>query len=64
MVTVVGNDRSAAKRVTCQNCGAINEYMKNDIRVLHQGRDISGGPDGSEGFNCGGCGKEIVTRSW
>ncbi|AKE44819.1 hypothetical protein AU106_gp188 [Sinorhizobium phage phiM9] len=64
MPVVVGQDQSVKKRATCRHCGAINEYLPSEVRVLYSGKDISGGPDGAEGFNCAQCGKEIRTRSW
>lgn len=64
MPKIVGHDPSVTKRATCRHCGAINEYTPNEVRNLYSGRDISGGSDGADGFNCAGCGKEIYTRSW
>jgi hypothetical protein len=64
MVKIVGQDESATKRVTCRQCGAINEYMPIDVRELYRGKDIDGGSSGSDGFNCGKCNHEIITRSW
>jgi hypothetical protein len=66
MVKVVGYDSTIAKRITCGNCGAINEYLPTDVRELYRGRDYSGCGEGRDGFNCGNdsCGKEITTRSW
>lgn len=60
-IKVVGQDPAVTKRVTCRHCGAINEYTPTDVRQLYRGRDISGG---AEGFNCGQCQHEVVTRSW
>jgi len=64
MVKVVGQDNSMAKRKTCNHCGAVNEYMPNDVRELYRGRDMTGCGEGQDGFNCGQCQKEITTRSW
>jgi hypothetical protein len=64
MVKIVGQDPKLAKQVTCRHCGAINEYLPVEVRILRQGRDISGGPDGAEGFNCGQCQREVITRAW
>ncbi len=61
MPKVVGQDMSVTKRVTCKGCGAINEYTPNEVRVLSQGRDISQVMCMTKGFNCGACGKEIIT---
>ena len=54
---------SVAKRVTCRRCGAINEYLPHEVRELSRGRDISQAVCITEGFNCGQCGKEIITRA-
>lgn len=63
MPKIVGYDQAVMKRITCRNCGAINEYAPSDVRVLYKGRDISQTMCTTEGFNCGGCGKELITRS-
>lgn len=64
MPKVVGIDSSVFKRVTCRGCGSVIEYAPNEVRNLHNGTDYSGGSDGSDGFNCPNCGKEVATRSW
>jgi hypothetical protein len=64
MVKVVGQDNSMAKRATCGGCGAVNEYLPNEVRELYRGKDYTGCGEGRDGFNCGQCGKEITTRSW
>lgn len=64
MPIAVGKDDSLKKRATCRHCGTINEYWPNEVRNLHSGRDIGGGSDGADGFNCVGCGQEIYTRTW
>lgn len=63
-IRLIGEDPGAAKTITHRECGAVVEYHQNDVRILYQGTDISGGPDGREGFNCPKCGKEITTRAW
>jgi DNA-directed RNA polymerase subunit RPC12/RpoP len=64
MPKVVGQDTSVAKRVTCSHCGAINEYLPDEVRELYRGKDMSGCSEGYDGFNCGQCGKEIHTWSF
>ena len=64
MPVVVGRDESVYKKLTCRNCGSINQYAPNEVRTLREGRDYSGGSDGAEGFNCAGCGKEVIVRAW
>ena len=61
MPTVIGFDNAVKKKATCRKCGAINEYVPNDVRILSQGRDISGVNCRSEGFNCANCQNEIIT---
>ena len=63
MPTVIGFVDTVKKKATCRGCGAINEYVLDDVRVLSQGRDISGVNCRTEGFNCANCNKEIVTYS-
>ena len=64
MPTVIGFNPALKKQCTCKNCGAINEYVPNDVRVLYEGRDITGCYEYNEGFNCANCGKEIIIKSW
>lgn len=64
MPVVVGRDESVYKKLTCHHCCSINQYTPNEVRTLREGRDYSGGSDGAEGFNCAGCGKEVIVRAW
>lgn len=61
MPKIVGHDDSITKRITCRVCGAINEYVPRDVRVLHQGRDISQCMCTTKGFNCAQCSAEVIT---
>lgn len=63
MPTVVGFDSAVKKRATCRTCGAMNEYTPAEERILYQGRDISQCICTTKGFNCGNCGKEVITYS-
>lgn len=64
MPIAVGKDQSVFKRVTCRNCGTINEYAPGEVRNLWNGCDYSGGSDGADGFNCAHCGEEVITKRW
>lgn len=64
MPKVVGQDNSVYKRLTCKNCGAINEYTPNEVRVLYSGKDISGCMEITKGFNCAQCGLEVITEQY
>lgn len=61
MPAVIGFADEVKKKATCRKCGAINEYVPNDVRIFIQGRDIRGAHCRIEGFNCANCSKEIVT---
>ena len=65
MVKVISTepDESVTKRIICRHCGATLEYVPNDVKKCH-GKDIAGGPDGSEWINCPNCGKSVTIRSW
>lgn len=63
MAKVIGKDESAVKRVTCQNCAAIVEYVKNDVQT-YNGTDYSGGPDGHTWVDCPACLNKIILSSW
>lgn len=64
MPKVVGQDQGVYKHITCRNCGAINEYLPKDVRLLWSGTDYGGGSDGAKGFNCAQCGNQIHTERW
>jgi hypothetical protein len=64
MPKVVGFDPKTVKQATCQECGAINEYVPKDVRTLWSGTDYGGGPDGAKGFTCANCGKDVITYRW
>jgi RNase P subunit RPR2 len=63
MVTVVGIDIAAVKRVTCRGCASILEYTTKEVQVQH-GTDYGGGSDGTEWVNCPSCGGEAIVKSW
>ncbi len=63
MPKVIGQNPEVAKQATCRKCGAINEYLPNEVRVLHSGRDISNTMSTTKGFNCAQCNAEVVTYS-
>lgn len=64
MPKVIGFDESFLQKATCRHCGAINEYRPSEIVTLWSGTDYSGGPDGAEGFKCGNCGENVITKRW
>lgn len=53
------------KRVECSGCGAIIEYLPEEVEH-RDGRDISGGPDGWERVKCPrtGCPGYGYIRRW
>ena len=51
------------KRVCCRNCGALLEYVPNDVK-RRDGTDYGGGPDGEEWVDCPNCDKKAIIRSW
>ena len=61
MISIVGQDPSAVKRVTCNKCASILEYTPADTRVLWSGRDISGVMCRTEGLSCPKCHNDIIT---
>ena len=63
MPKVIGQDQSVSKQATCRHCGAINEYLPNEVRVLYKGRDIDGGYSETLGFKCGQCSDDVITKS-
>ena len=63
MVKVVGKDDSAIKRITCQGCASVLEYMNFEIK-RRDGHDYTGGADGEEWVNCPKCGNKAIIDSW
>ncbi len=53
------------KRVECGSCGAVIEYMPEEVE-RRDGTDISGGPDGWERVKCPreGCPGHGYIRRW
>lgn len=64
MPTVIGQDPSVKKTTTCLNCGAVIQYVKNDVRFLGKCADYGGGVEMLYGFNCPQCSKEVYTPSY
>ena len=63
MPEVVGYDDRMKRRVTCENCTAIIEYVENDIQES-TGRYYSGDIWVVEWVKCPNCGKQAVIRTW
>jgi hypothetical protein len=63
MAKVIGYSEGVKKKFTCDNCGAIVEYVKADIREYH-GTDYSGGADGQTWVVCPGCSEKYILSSW
>lgn len=63
MVTVVGEDTSAYKQITCKHCAAVLQYLPYEVKEYH-GKDYSGGPAGREYITCPRCASDVVIRSW
>ena len=59
----IGPDPSVVKRVTCRHCGAILEYVPNDVKTINR-VDYGGGPDGEEWVVCPNCMEKAIIRSW
>lgn len=64
MVRIVsdGPDPSVIKRVTCPNCGAVLEYVPNDVKK-NKYRDYDGTVDTAYWITCPKCNKDIVVRT-
>lgn len=58
-----GPDKSVAKIIVCEHCGATLRYVPTDVQK-YQGRDISGGPDGCTWIVCPQCNCRVVLSSW
>ena len=63
MIKVIGEALEARKRITCENCAAILEYVPADMK-RYDGKDYLGGSDGCEWIDCPRCSEEVVIRSW
>lgn len=64
MPTIVRQNESLAKEISCKNCGGVNRYYPQEERELRRGKDYDGSSYIQYGFNCAQCGKELVTKEW
>lgn len=64
MPKVVGIDEAIKKRVSCEECAAIIEYVPKDVITLWSGKDYGGGPDGAKGFKCPNCNENVILERW
>lgn len=64
MITYIGQDSSAAKRITHKKCGAIIEYNDVDVKQLYRGTDWGGGAYGADGFAYPKCAENVIVRSF
>lgn len=55
--------KEVIKEIVCRNCGVTLSYVPNDVQSRN-GRDYSGGPDGSEWIDCPKCKKQVTIQSW
>lgn len=63
MPKVVGQDKSVTKEKTCKHCGAINEYLPNELRVFScEKQKEPAARVVQKGFSCAGCGREIIAE--
>ena len=58
MVTVVGKDESAVKRVTCRSCASILEYKLTEVQS-YVSHDYGGGSDIVYYIKCPNCGTHV-----
>ena len=65
MPKVVGTAKVAKRRVTCNNCASIVEYVKKEI-ACRSYKDMSGTSEVYHFITCpgDGCGKEIEVKDW
>lgn len=64
MPVVVGTDESVKKRVTCQSCASIIEYLPIEVKNLWSGTDYGGDPAGADGFKCPKCNENVIIKRW
>jgi transcription initiation factor IIE alpha subunit len=57
MATVVGYSEAAKFRTTCEGCGAIVEYVRNEARVKNY--SCCGSSETGSFITCPGCGRDI-----
>jgi RNase P subunit RPR2 len=61
MVSIVGKDPGAVKRVTCRNCSSILEYVQSEVQsYIHH--DYGGGADTVYHISCPCCAKQLNVR--
>jgi hypothetical protein len=63
MVKVVGRDKVAVKRITCQSCASILEYTLKDTKTYTAG-DYSGDTWTQYYIDCPVCCKKVNVRGY
>jgi len=61
MINIIGKDDSLLKKVTCQNCASILEYLPVDIEEKHL-ICIDGSRTTTRYITCPCCKKEIIIK--
>lgn len=63
MAKVIGENPKVGRECSCQGCGAIIRYYKNDVREEHT-IDYGGGTDANYSIKCPRCSNSISVKPW
>lgn len=63
MVSVVGRDEKAVKRVTCRSCASILEYTQSEVKNFTS-YDYGGGRDINYYIDCPSCLQKVYVKSY
>jgi RNase P subunit RPR2 len=62
MATVIGNDLTQYKRMTCHNCASIIQYTRSELIWNDINHDYLGDFDRVQGLYCPNCSKFIQPK--
>ena len=64
MVKVVGQDKSAIKRITCRSCASVLEYTLSEVKSIKHSYDYLGDYEVSFGFKCPKCNENVFVKKY
>lgn len=63
MPTIIGEDKTVFKQITCKHCASILQYTPAEVK-MYEGKDYSCGAGGCKYIICPKCNTEVVIRCW
>ena len=60
----LGKDKAVYKRITCEKCSTINQYLPEEVKVLWSDFEYGNGYSGARGFECFGCRFNVIVERY